>query len=77
MLNFVLLYCIHFRSLCVGPYKCRELNRKLVTMYQSLLKVEEVCYNLRVRGTEAIKWHGLIDKTPDEGENQDEGYSKY
>lgn len=76
-LKFLLLIIIYFRCLLVNPYKCKDLNRKIVTMYQSLLKVEQVCYNVKVRGTEAVKWQSLIDKIPDEERNQDEGYSKY
>lgn len=38
----------HFRS--------RDLNQKVSTLRQSLLKSESVCYNVKVRGGEAAKW---------------------
>lgn len=46
-------------------------------MYQSLLKVEQVCYHVKVRGTEAIKWHTMDEKVPERSDDFDEGFSKY
>lgn len=45
-------------------------------MYQSVLKVEKVCYNVKVRGSEAAIWSSsdAIDKTHDD---DDEGFINY
>uniref|UniRef100_A0A1A9ZQ39 Translin-associated protein X n=1 Tax=Glossina pallidipes TaxID=7398 RepID=A0A1A9ZQ39_GLOPL len=43
--------------------RCRELSRKIHTMRQSVLKAEDVCYNVKVRGGEAAKW-GLESEKP-------------
>lgn len=40
----------------VGNPRSRDFNQKLFTLRQSLLKSENVCYNVKVRGGEAAKW---------------------
>lgn len=40
----------------IGAQWNREMQRKTVTLRQSLLKTENVCYNIKVRGGEAAKW---------------------
>uniref|UniRef100_A0A1Q3G3L6 Translin associated factor x n=1 Tax=Culex tarsalis TaxID=7177 RepID=A0A1Q3G3L6_CULTA len=40
----------------VGNPRNRDFNQKLFTLRQSLLKSENVCYNVKVRGGEAAKW---------------------
>ncbi|KAH8407218.1 hypothetical protein KR222_010561 [Zaprionus bogoriensis] len=51
--------------------RARELWRKITTMRQSMLKAENVCYNVRVRGGEAAKC-ASFDQKP--GEETDEGF---
>lgn len=41
-------------------------------MRQSVLKAENVCYNVKVRGGEAAKWGAVFDNKP--GDNVDEGF---
>lgn len=41
--------------------RCRELSRKIYTMRQSVLKAENVCYNVKVRGGEAAKWGAVFE----------------
>lgn len=52
----------------MGQFRNREMSRKVYTMHQSVLKVEKVCYNVKVRGKEAAKWisNDAQDATPDE-----------
>ncbi|KRT80210.1 hypothetical protein AMK59_7053 [Oryctes borbonicus] len=52
------------------------INRKFYTLKQSLAKMELVCYNIKVRGSEIPK-HMLatvVSSTPDENSDEDEGY---
>lgn len=44
-------------------------------MYQSVLKVEKVCYNVKVRGSEAAIWSS--DATEKERDDIDEGFVNY
>ncbi|KAH8383131.1 hypothetical protein KR009_007040 [Drosophila setifemur] len=52
--------------------RARELWRKITTMRQSVLKAENVCYNVKVRGGEAAKWGATFDQKP--SEDVDEGF---
>ncbi|XP_061402850.1 translin-associated protein X [Musca vetustissima] len=45
----------------LNVHRCRELSRKIYTMRQSVLKAENVCYNVKVRGGEAAKWGAMFD----------------
>lgn len=58
-----------------GGSQNRELSRKIATLRQSLLKTEMVCYNIRMRGSEAAKWGAteLSSTGFDEGDI-DEGF---
>lgn len=51
------------------------MSRKIYTMYQSVLKAEKVCYNVKVRGKEAARWipNDALDKQDDE----DAGFVSY
>ncbi|KAI4468963.1 translin and translin associated protein x [Holotrichia oblita] len=52
------------------------ISRKFYTLKQSLAKMELVCYNIKVRGSEIPK-HMLatvVTSTPDENSDDDEGY---
>ena len=62
------IYCC-LLSLC--SFGIRELSRKLHTLKNSLHKIEYVCYNIKVRGSE-VPNHMLVDimeKTIDEKTN--------
>lgn len=66
--------------LSVNGIAGKEINRKLYTLKQSLGKIENVCYMIKVRGSEIPK-HMLADvassatdEYPDEG---DEGYQGF
>ncbi|SPP80745.1 translin-associated protein X [Drosophila guanche] len=52
--------------------RARELWRKITTMRQSVLKAENVCYNVKVRGGEAAVWGSNFDQKP--AEDVDEGF---
>ncbi|KAH8295252.1 hypothetical protein KR018_009117 [Drosophila ironensis] len=52
--------------------RARDLWRKITTMRQSVLKAENVCYNVKVRGSEAAKWGATFDHKP--AEEVDEGF---
>uniref|UniRef100_W8BKS8 Translin-associated protein X n=1 Tax=Ceratitis capitata TaxID=7213 RepID=W8BKS8_CERCA len=52
--------------------RCRELSRKIYTMRQSLLKTENVCYNVKVRGGEAAKWGAVFENKI--SDDLDEGF---
>lgn len=41
-------------------------------MHQSVLKAENVCYNVKVRGSEAAKWGAVFDNKP--ADDIDEGF---
>lgn len=45
-------------------------------MYQSVLKVEKVCYNVKVRGSEAAVW-SANDASEKERDDTDEGFVNY
>ncbi|XP_055630239.1 translin-associated protein X [Toxorhynchites rutilus septentrionalis] len=45
----------------VGNARNRDFSHKLHTLRQSLLKSENVCYNVKVRGGEAAKWGNTDD----------------
>ncbi|EDW59068.1 translin-associated protein X [Drosophila virilis] len=51
--------------------RARELWRKITTMRQSMLKAENVCYNVKVRGGEAAKCANFDQKPADD---TDEGF---
>ncbi|XP_023164227.1 translin-associated protein X [Drosophila hydei] len=51
--------------------RARELWRKITTMRQSMLKAENVCYNVKVRGGEAAKCASFDQKPADDA---DEGF---
>ncbi|GJQ82416.1 putative A2A adenosine receptor binding protein [Trypoxylus dichotomus] len=52
------------------------INRKFYTLKQSLAKMELVCYNIKVRGSEIPKHMlaAVVTSTPDENSDEDEGY---
>lgn len=54
----------------------RELGRKIYTLKQSLLKVEFVCYNIHVRGSEIPKHMlaSVITNTNELNNEEDEGF---
>ena len=54
----------------------REINRKLCTLKQSLQKMENVCYTIKVRGSEIPK-HILVDVATEKYADSDEGYQGY
>ena len=54
----------------------REINRKLGTLKQSLQKMENVCYTIKVRGSEIPK-HILVDVATEKYADSDEGYQGY
>lgn len=60
----------------MGQTRNREMSRKIFTMRQSLLKVENVCYNVKVRGGEAAKW-GSDDHLDKPNADEDEGFINY
>ncbi|XP_015587724.1 translin-associated protein X [Cephus cinctus] len=64
---------------CVGA-SGKEVNRKLYTLKQNLAKMENVCYTIRVRGSEIPK-HMLADvaivATEEFAAEDDEGYQVY
>ncbi|XP_058458198.1 translin-associated protein X-like [Malaya genurostris] len=45
----------------VSNARSRDFSQKLFTLRQSLLKSENVCYNVKVRGGEAAKWGNTED----------------
>ncbi|XP_053670377.1 translin-associated protein X [Anopheles nili] len=47
--------------LSVTSARSRDFSHKMITLRQSLLKSENVCYNVTVRGGEAAKW-GTTDE---------------
>lgn len=48
------------------------MSRKISTLRQSLLKTEMVCYNIKVRGTEAAKWGNSTAKESHDGNGEDD-----
>lgn len=49
------------------------MTNKIYTLRQSVLKVENVCYNVTVRGGEAAKW-GTLDNIDKANDDVDEGF---
>lgn len=50
--------------------RIKDLSHKIYTLRQSVTKVENVAYNIRVRGGEAARWSSgddTNDKQDDEG----------
>lgn len=77
--------CNFVRSIYVGFLGCagasgKEINRKLYTLKQSLIKMENVCYTVKVRGSEIPK-HMLADvaigASNEYAAEDDEGYQPY
>lgn len=77
--------CDFVRQMYVGFLSCagisgREVSRKLYTLKQSLGKMENVCYTIKVRGSE-VPDHMLADVAMSSGGDQqlddDEGYQMY
>lgn len=60
-----------FSYISLNCQRARELWRKITTMRQSMLKAENVCYNVKVRGGEAAKCANF-DQKP--GDDTDEGF---
>lgn len=73
--------CIFVRNMYRGFLGCvgisgREINRKLITLKQSLNKIENVCYTIKIRGSEIPK-HMLASVAIAETEEnleEDEGF---
>lgn len=65
-----------FRYLSFGLLRNREMLRKILTMFQSVLKVENVCYNVKVRGSEAAIWSSS-KACEKEIVDYDEGFIQY
>ncbi|KZC06382.1 Translin-associated protein X, partial [Dufourea novaeangliae] len=73
--------CNFVRNMYKGFLSCtnmsnREMNRKLFTLKQSLYKMENVCYTIKVRGSEIPK-HILVDVATENYAESDEGYQVY
>lgn len=77
--------CSFVRSIYVGFLGCvgnsgKEINRKLYTLKQSLIKMENVCYTVKVRGSEIPK-HMLADvaigASNEYAAEDDEGYQPF
>lgn len=54
----------------------KEMGRKIHTLRQSVLKAENVCYNIKVRGGEAAVW-GADDSLDRAAADDDEGFANY
>lgn len=63
---------LNFSFLGIGPTWNKEMSRKISTLRQSLLKTEMVCYNIKVRGTEAAKWGNSTAKELNDGNGEDD-----
>ncbi|XP_020711413.2 translin-associated protein X [Athalia rosae] len=77
--------CSFVRSIYIGFLGCmgcsgKEINRKLYTLKQSLAKMENVCYTIKMRGSEIPK-HMLADMAigaaSEYGAEDDEGYHPF
>lgn len=73
--------CNFVRNMYKGFLGCvsisnKEINRKLCTLKQSLHKMENVCYTIKIRGSEIPK-HILVDVATEEYIESDEGYQVY
>lgn len=77
--------CGFVRSMYRGFLGCagvsgKEINRKLYTLKQSLSKIENVCYTIKIRGSEIPKHMLATVAIADAEENavdDDEGYQHY
>lgn len=67
----------YFRYLSLGSVRHKEMSRKMHAMYQSVLKVEKVCYNIKVRGSEAAIWSSNDAIEKDRDDDADEGFANY
>jgi len=70
--------CTFLQSLYKGytslsQVRQKDMNNKIYTLRQSVLKVENVCYNVTVRGGEAAKW-GTVDNIDKPSDDVDEGF---
>lgn len=65
------------RYLSIGAVRNREMSRKMHAMYQSVLKVEKVCYNVTVRGSEAAIWSSSDAMDKERHDDADEGFVNY
>lgn len=73
--------CNFVRKAFIGFVSCRtlfnkQINRKFYTLEQSLSKIENVCYTIKVRGSEIPK-HLIIDMVTEDSEHDDEGYQAF
>lgn len=70
---------LHFqhRYLSIGAVRNREMSRKMHAMHQSVLKVEKVCYNVTVRGSEAAIWSSSDAMDKERQDDADEGFVNY
>lgn len=73
--------CNFVRNMYKGFLGCvsisnKEINRKLCTLKQNLHKMENVCYTIKIRGSEIPK-HILVDVATEEYIESDEGYQVY
>lgn len=73
--------CNFVRNMYKGFLGCvnisnKEINKKLCTLKQSLHKMENVCYTIKIRGSEIPK-HILVDVATEEYIESDEGYQVY
>lgn len=62
--------------LSLGNTRNKEMGRKIHTLRQSVLKAENVCYNIKVRGGEAAVW-GSDDPLDKAAADDDEGFANY
>lgn len=54
------------------------MSRKIHAIHQSVLKVEKVCYNVTVRGSEAAIWSSSDAMDKERGQDDaDEGFVNY
>lgn len=61
--------------LSLGNVRNKDMGRKIFTLRQSVQKAENVCYNIKVRGSEAAVW-GAED-VPSGAADDDEGFANY
>lgn len=59
----------------MGNARHRDMGQKIHTLRQSVMKTEQVCYNIKVRGGEAAIWGA--DGTDKGAADDDEGYANY
>lgn len=67
---------IHSGFLSIGHMSNRDYRQKADTLKQSVLKCENVCYNIKVRGGEAAKWGAAQTTGPvfNDPKEADEGF---